>query len=114
MLPQYQSLKLGAEIKLHPKEPGLAVAALSEGRYLCLGQLDAGSENTPNAQRSWSIYIEVQEENSCRLFLRSCIEKPKNPTTLKQLTLALEAPIDFLMEQRMLRTIRRLSENVKS
>jgi hypothetical protein len=39
-------------------------------------------------------------------------EQPlRNPSILKRLGLALEMPIDFLMEQRMLRTIKRLSES---
>ena len=114
ILPEYQSLKLGTKIKLHPKEPGLPVGALSEGRHLCFGQLNAGSKDTLNPRRSWSLYIESLGKNSCRLLLRSCIEKPRRSTILKQLSLSRETPIDFLMEQRMLRTIRRLAENVES
>lgn len=114
ILPTYQSLELGTKIKLHPKEPGIPVGALSEGRYFCFGQLGATTKETPDPRRSWSIYIEPRGENSCRLFLRSCIEEVRKPTIRKQLALSLEPPIDFLMEQRMLRTIRRLAENVKS
>jgi len=114
ILPEYQSLELEEKIKLHPKEPGLPVGALSEGKHLCFGQLNANSEDTLDPQKSWSIYIESLGKNSCRLLLRSCIEKPRKTTIRKQLSLALETPIDFLMEQRMLRTIRRLTESVKS
>lgn len=114
ILPEYQSLELEEKIKLHPKEPGLPVGALSEGKHLCFGQLNANSEDTLDPQKSWSIYIESLGKNSYRLLLRSCIEKPRKTTIRKQLSLALETPIDFLMEQRMLRTIRRLAESVKS
>ncbi|MFC2057837.1 hypothetical protein ACFLR6_02745 [Campylobacterota bacterium] len=114
ILPTYQSLELGAKIKLHTKDPGIPVGALSEGRYLCFAQLDATTDGTLDPRRSWSIYIEPRGENSCRLFVRNCIEEIRKPTIRKQLALAFEAPIDFLMEQRMLRTIRRLAENVKS
>ena len=114
ILPEYQSLELEEKIKLHPKERGLPVGVLSEGKHLCFGQLNANSEDTLAPQRSWSIYIESLGKNSCRLLLRSCIEKPRKTTIRKQLSLALETPIDFLMEQRMLRTIRRLAESVKS
>lgn len=114
ILPSCQSVKIGTEIKLDPKAPGIPVGALSEGRYICFGQLDSKGKETPEPHKSWSIYIEPHGENACRLLIRSCVEEIKKPTILKQLLLALEEPIDFLMEQRMLRTIRRLSENVKS
>lgn len=114
ILPAYQSLELGSKIKFHPKTPGIPVGALSEGRYLCFGQLDVVREDTLDPRRSWSIYVEPRGENSCRLFIRNCIEEISKPTIRKRLALAFEVPIDFLMEQRMLRTIRRLAENVKS
>jgi hypothetical protein len=60
--------------------------------------------------RSWSLYVEARDEGGSRLVVRSCIEAPRAPTLAKRLGLTLEIPIDFLMEQRMLRTIRRLAE----
>lgn len=114
ILPDYQSLELGAKIKMHPKASGIPVEALSEGRYLCFSQLDVERKDTPDPRRSWSIYIEPRGEDACRLILRNCIEEIRKPTIRKKLALAFEAPIDFLMEQRMLRTIRRLAENVES
>ncbi len=111
VLPSCQSLTLGAEIKLHPKAPGIPVGALSQARYLCFGFSGATTAATPDPRRSWSVYIEPRQNGSCRLVLRSCIEELREPTLLKRLGLALEEPIDFLMEQRMLRTIRRLAES---
>lgn len=110
VLPAYQSLDLGDEIKLHPEAPGIPVGALSEPRYICFGQPGAATAETPDPRRSWSIYIEPHQQNSCRLILRSCIEELREPSLSKRLALAFEAPVDFLMEQRMLRTIRRLAE----
>ena len=114
ILPDYQSLKLEEEIKLHPKAPGIPVGAISQGDYICFGQFGVTTITTANPRRSWSIYIQPYTDNSCRLILRSCVEKLRDPTLGKRLALALEVPIDFLMEQRMLRTIRRLAESVKS
>ena len=113
LLPDYQLLELGTEIKLHPNAPAIPIGALLEARYICFGQIGNTTANTPDPRRSWSIYIEPLNQKSCRLILRSCIEELRVPTLGKRLGLALEEPIDFLMEQRMLRTIRRLAENLE-
>ena len=57
------------------------------------------------------MYVEPTGPDSSRLVLRGCIEPVREPAMSKWLSLALEEPIDFLMEQRMLRTIRRLAES---
>jgi len=114
LLPACQSLKLGEEIRLHPKAPGIPVGALSETRHICFGQTGKTTAATPDPRRSWSIYIEPYKQKSCRLILRSCTEDIREPTWGKHLGLAFGEPIDFLMEQRMLRTIRRLVENAGS
>ena len=113
VLPAFQSLELGTEIKLHPNAPGIPVGSLLEARYICFGETGNTTTNTPDPRRSWSIYIEPLNQKSCRLILRSCREELRVPTLGKRLGLALEEPIDFLMEQRMLRTIRRLAENLE-
>ena len=113
LLPNYQPIELGTEIKLHPNAPGIPIGALLEARYICFGQRGNMTANIPDPRRSWSIYIEPHTKKSCRLILRSCIEELRVPTLGKRLGLALEEPIDFLMEQRMLRTIRRLAENLE-
>lgn len=109
ILPEHQSLEVGDEVSLHPKAPGIPVAALSPGRYVCFGEAGAVSPRTPDPRRSWSIYIEATSSRSCRLLVRSCIEAPRAPTRFKRASLAIETPIDFAMEQRMLRSLRRLA-----
>ncbi len=112
VLSAHQVLDIGAEIKLHPKAPGILVGALEDARHICFGQAGATTESTPDPRRSWSVYIEPSQQTTCRLILRSCIETPRNRTMGKRVGLALAAPIDFVMEQRLLRTIRRLAESV--
>ena len=110
ILPEYQSIELGTKIKLHPNAPGIPVGVLSEGRYLCFGHLGTQKGIVSEPRRSWSIYIEPMGEKSCRLLLRSSMEETHRLTLRNKMALILTEPIDFLMEQRMLRTIRRLSE----
>ena len=112
VLPKYQSLKIGETIKLHPDEPEIPIGDFSEGEYICFGTSGNKAELTSNPRRSWSIYIMPCQKNKSRLILRSCREKLREPSFTKRLIMAIETPIDFLMEQRMMRTIRRLAEQI--
>jgi hypothetical protein len=110
---ELQSLTVGDEIRLHPKAPGIPIVLLEPGAHVCYGSLDESGESSskPDPGRSWSMYILPMGTNSSRLVLRGCIEPLREPSMSKWLALALDEPIDYLMEQRMLRTIRRLAES---
>lgn len=108
--PTMQSLAIGDEIRLHPKAPGIPIGRLQTGRHVCFGEEDEG--DAPAAlRRSWSLYVVPISDSSCRLVVRSCFEETR-PRSLpsRLLALAVEEPVDFVMEQRMLRTIKRLAE----
>jgi len=111
IMPEHQSLEVGDEIKLHPNAPGIPVGKIEAGRHLCFGVApeEEGAE-LPDPRRSWSMYVEPQAKGGCRLVLRSCLEALRMPTLGKRVGLAVEVPVDFIMEQRMLRTIKRLAE----
>lgn len=113
IVPDLQSLSVGNEILLHPKAPGIPVAALAEGRHVCFGVVDRPDRpaTSHDPARSWSMYVEPGAGNSSRLLLRGCIEPVRGPTISRRLANLLEGPIDFVMEQRMLRTIKRLAES---
>jgi hypothetical protein len=108
----FQNLAVGDEIRLHPKVPGIPVAALAGERHLCFGAVEEPSDvsERPDPTRSWSMYVEPVAGNSSRLLLRGCIEPRRNPTFSKRLGILVDEAIDFIMEQRMLRTIKRLAE----
>jgi hypothetical protein len=110
--PTMQFLAVGDEIRLHPKAPGIAVADLRSGRHICFGTVEDTESGAakPDPGRSWSMYLEPSTAGSCRLLLRGCVEPLREPSRLKRLGAALEEPIDFVMEHRMLRTVRRLAE----
>jgi len=110
ILPDHQDLNVGEEVKLHPEAPGIRVGMIATGHHVCFGERGETTVETPDPRRSWSIYVVSTSPSSARLILRSCIEKLRDPTMKKKLGAAFEAPIDFIMEQRMLRTVRRLSE----
>ena len=110
--PAMQSLAIGDEILLHPKASGIPVVLLEAGRYVCFGRA-RGSESADSRTepaRSWSIYLEAGTTDSCRLIVRGCIDRVRDPSVSERLARALEPAVDFVMEQRMLRTVKRLAE----
>ena len=113
IVPDLQSLSVGDEILLHPKAPGIPVAALDEGRHLCFGSEaeERARSGSADPGRSWSMYLEPSSKERTRLILRSCIEPPEKPSLGKRVGGLLEEPVDFIMEQRMLRTVKRLAES---
>jgi hypothetical protein len=110
ILLEHQSLNVGEEVKLHPDAPGIPVGLVVPGHHICFGESGETTVRTPDPRRSWSIYVLPVAPGSTRLVVRSCIEKLRAPTLKKRLGVALDTPLDFTMEQRMLRTVRRLSE----
>lgn len=106
--PAFQSLAVGDNIRLHPKAPGVVVEDLISEKHICTVQYDMDAK--AEAIRSWSIYIEPGVEGSCRLVLRSCHRSLHRPSFLRRLGESFEKPLDFVMEQRMLRTVKRLVE----
>ena len=112
VMPTMQTLEVGDEVRLHPKLPGIPVAEVKPGERLCFGvsaELEDRFEH-PDPRRSWSIYLEPREAGGTRLVLRSCVGRLRRRTLTTRFVLCVEDPIDFVMEQRMLRTIRRLVE----
>lgn len=113
VVPELQELAVGDEILLHPKAPGIPVAAVERERHIVFGELEPAktSAEASDPARSWSMYIDPRPERETRLLLRSCIEPLRTRKLSRRLAAWFEAPIDFIMEQRMLRTIKRLAES---
>lgn len=109
----FQHLSVGDEIKLHPTAPGIPVALLNPEGHVCFGRLpeEGAPDDLPDPNRSWSIYLQPEDSGASRLIVRGCVERLRVPTLGKRLSLAVEEPIDFIMEQRMLRSLKRLVED---
>ncbi len=114
ILPELQSLEIGQEILLHPSAPGLWLALLEPGRHLCFRSWKDDQDlahRDPGIVASWSLYLVAESADSCRLLLRAC-KHERRPRSLGARLAAtfFEDPLDLVMEQRMLRTLRRLAE----
>ena len=101
---------MGDSVLLHPKAPAIPVALVDRPRHLCFAAPEDPSAAKPAPARSWSLYLDDAGDRSVRLVLRSCIAPRPSPTPLDAVGTAVEEAVDFVMEQRMLRTIRRLAE----
>ena len=113
IVPELQSLSVGDPILLHPTEATLWVAELEAADRLCFRTWKNDSElatRDPVILGSWSLYLIATSADSCRLLLRArkqqrgCVSWPR-----RLLSFAFDEPLDFVMEQRMLRTVSRLS-----
>jgi hypothetical protein len=110
IVPEFQDLSVGDQVLLHPTAPGVPVAVVDPTRDLVLGGTDGSAAEQPGPERSWAMYLREVDPGAVRLVLRSCIEPVRAPGLAKRLGAAIEESIDFVMEQRMLRTIKRLAE----
>lgn len=107
--PAWQRIERGHRMPLHPRLPALVLEDLApdgDERHLCYRL-----EGPPDAPaRTWSLYLRARTPQTSRLLVRAGIDAPPRPSWRHRLVLALETPGHFVMEQRMLRTIRRLAE----
>ena len=110
---EWQELSIRDEVRLHPKA-GIRVSRVERNRFVCFGEQTSHGKTVtdPTLARSWSIYVDPVTEHSSRLVIRSRMGPPHSK--LASIATAAEQPIDFLMEQRMLRTIKRLAETQAS
>ncbi|MDD9941696.1 MAG: hypothetical protein OXU20_11690 [Myxococcales bacterium] len=112
--PEWQSLEVDQEVVLAPDVPGIWVSKLHANRYVCFrtwkDDADIAGRDMP-VLGTWSLYLEPTSETSCRLLLRTCKQWRRTPPVGTRIVGSLfEEPLDLVMEQRMLRTIRRLAE----
>jgi hypothetical protein len=102
IVPDFQHLQVGDKLWLHPKGPPLPVLVVEPERAIVFGS------NT-SEPGTWGVYLQPVGENSTRLIARG--RGDWNPTLLRQMfNYAVFEPAHFLMERKMLLTIKHLSE----
>ena len=116
--PDLQDLEEGEEVVLAPGVPGVWVAALEPERHLCFRTWRDAEDlalRDPPMIGTWSLYLVPSSDRSCRLLLRTCRNWRYEPSLGARLVgELLEDPLDLVMEQRLLRTVRRLAERGSS
>jgi len=103
--PEWQDVKAGDIVRLHPEMPGLPVILAEADRALVLGW--DGVPERRIAPASWAFVLEPAARNTTRLLVRW---RSRTPHTLYDLTFNkyLLEPIHFIMERKMLLEIRKV------
>jgi hypothetical protein len=106
VVPQWQDLKVGDQVKLHP-EVGLGVVVVEPGRAVVLrGGVPMGAAPPPY-DFTWAFVLQERPEGTTRLLVRE-----RYAYTQRWAPLLVEpvAAVSFVMSQRMLRGIRDRAE----
>jgi hypothetical protein len=104
--PEWQDVKPGEGVRLHPSAPPIPVALAVRNRALVLGNPEATAQMPPV---TWAFVLEPATGNSTRLLVRW---RSKTPDTLsgRLLYKYLLEPIHFTMERRMMLGLRERAE----
>jgi len=101
---EWQGLKVGDPVKFHPNAPTVPVAQLEYGSHLVLhGGTDADNEFT------WAFIVRPLQDERSRLIIRL---RARGKEGVANLMALLIEPAHFIMEQKMMRTIRDLAEDL--
>lgn len=115
LIPDLEPLQIDDGVILVPGEASIWLSLLEKDRHLCFRtwRNDAYLHAVnPETIASWSFYLRplnTGSTDSCRLVVRSCRYRRHGSVLGRWVARLVEDPLDFVMEQRMLRTIRRLA-----
>lgn len=106
--PEWQDVKVGDLVRLHPKAPPIPIVVMQSGHALVLGG-KSGPEVPGFPSITWAFIVEPVGTGQTRLLIRS--RSSFSPTAGQYLTnkYALE-PIHFIMERRMMLGIKERAE----
>ena len=105
--PEWQELRPGDSIRLHPQMPALPVAIVETNRALVLGGAAIPERHIPPV--TWAFLLEPAAGTATRLLIRW---RSRTPRTIRDLffnKLLLE-PIHFIMERKMMLGIRQRAQ----
>ncbi len=100
IVPEWQALKVGDEVWLHPKAPPLRVLAIKPGRAIVL-------------EKCWTFFLHQIDENTTRLIIRGRGEfNPYLKNSLLNFLVwrGVFEPAHFIMERKMLLGIKQRAE----
>jgi hypothetical protein len=101
IVPEWQDLRVGDEVWLHPKAPPLRVAAIEPERSIVL-------------EKSWVFYLQPIAEGTTRLIIRGRGDfEPDLKNGFFNLILwrGIFEPAHFIMERKMMLGIKQIAEN---
>ncbi len=107
--PAWQDISVGDTVRMGPKGyPLFKVAEVIPNHALILQAADPATETLASA--SWAFILEEQSDGTTRLVVRS--RNQYEPTVMNfVIWRVFTEPVQFIMEQKMLRTIKMLAES---
>jgi hypothetical protein len=114
--PELQNLQPGDIVPLEPEGGGYTVAALEPNSYLLLETQAQGNSSLDEVFRqaggasTWLFYLEGQERSRTRLIVRWRARWNLSKSPVSLLIGLLLDPMEFIMEQRMLRGLKERAE----
>jgi hypothetical protein len=114
IVPEWQSLKAGDVLWLHPKAPPLPVLLVEPGRAIVVGGIgkEAGDDHSTNIRGgTWAFVLKELSESTTRLLIR--IRWDRKPGVLDWIySIGFLEPSHFVMERKMLLGIKRRAEDL--
>jgi hypothetical protein len=117
--PQFQDLQVGDTIPLEPEGGGYTVAEIEPNRHLVLFTEGAGESELDkvfeqaNAASTWTFLLEKLEGDRTRLIVRWRARWDLRGTPISFLIGLMLDPVEFLMEQKMMRGIKERAEKAQ-
>ncbi len=108
--PEYQRLKAGDEIKIHPKAPGMKVADVELEHYILVHNDNRKKGARTYINMTWLWYLDAVDATTTRLISRS--RNDYSPELANKLWMGplLVEPMSFVMERKMLLGIKERAE----
>ena len=113
---EYQSMRPGDEIYLHPEVPPLKVSSLRRYYWFVLRGSEFDSEanlkfDESPVKTTWTFYLQKIDNQTTRLITRGRYSYPCSILNNLSYGTVLLEPIAFVMEKKMLQGIKTLAEN---
>lgn len=107
---RYQRLKAGDQIRIHPKAPGMKVAAVDKEHYILVHNDNRGDAGKPYINMTWLWYLDALDATTTRLISRS--RNDYSPEFANKVFMGplLVEPISFVMERKMLLSLKERAE----
>lgn len=97
--PEWQEVAIGDPVKFHPTAPTVPVAMLQKHRHFVLGRPD---------EFAWGFYLRSLGDGRTRLLIR--LQSTRKNFLARAADIAFWEPAHFLMERKMLLTLKHLAE----
>jgi hypothetical protein len=110
IIPKFQHMKPGDEIKIHPKAPGMKVSTVDAGHYILVHNDNRQDGALTYINMTWLWYLDALDATTTRLISRS--RSDYSPELANKLWMGplLVEPISFVMERKMLLGIKERAE----